>query len=56
MVYNISGQLVDVIHEGNMDQGIYNMSWNGTNVSSGVYFVKVISGSNVSVQKLMLLK
>jgi len=55
-VYNVSGQLVDVLVDGALDAGYHNITWDASSVSSGVYFVKVISGSNVSVQKLMLLK
>ena len=55
-VYNVSGQLVDVLVDGSLDAGYHNITWDASNVSSGVYFVKVMSGSNVSVQKLMLLK
>jgi hypothetical protein len=55
-VYNVSGQLVDVLVDGALDAGYHNITWDASNVSSGVYFVKVYSGTNVSVQKLMLLK
>ena len=55
-VYNVSGQLVDVLVEGILDAGYHNITWDASNVASGVYFVKVNSGTNVSVQKLMLLK
>jgi flagellar hook assembly protein FlgD len=55
-VFNITGQLVDVLADGYMDAGYHTFVWNGSNVPSGIYFVKVIAGSNVSTQKLMLLK
>ena len=55
-VYNISGQLVDVIYEGNIDAGIYNMTWNGDNVASGVYILQAVGANQVSTQKLTLLK
>ena len=55
-VYNVSGQLVDVLVDGYLDAGYHNITWNAANVSSGVYFVKVTAGTNISTQKLMLLK
>jgi len=55
-VYNVSGQLVDVLVDGVLDAGYHNITWDAANIASGVYFVKVISGSNVSMQKVMLLK
>ncbi len=51
-VYNVSGQLVDVLVDGALDAGYHNITWDASSVSSGVYFVKVISGSNVSVTKI----
>ena len=55
-VYNISGQLVDVIYKGNIDAGIYNMTWNGDDVASGVYILQAVGANHVSNQKLTLLK
>ncbi|OUW20268.1 MAG: hypothetical protein CBD21_04565 [bacterium TMED161] len=55
-VYNLNGQLVDVIFEGNMDAGIYNMTWNGAELSSGMYILQAVSAEKVSTQKLTLLK
>jgi hypothetical protein len=55
-VFNMAGQLVDVIAEGQMDRGSYSLTWDGTNVSSGVYFIKTEVGSVVQNQKIMLIK
>ena len=55
-VFNMTGQLVDVIAEGQMDKGSYSLTWDGTNVSSGVYFIKTEVGSVVQNQKIMLIK
>ena len=55
-VFNMTGQLVDVIAEGQMDKGSYSLTWDGTNVSSGVYFVKTEVGSVVQNQKIMFIK
>ena len=55
-VFNIAGELVDVIHEGNLNQGVYSMNWNARNVSSGVYFLQALSGNKMSTQKLILVK
>ena len=56
MVYNLSGQLVDVIHQGNMDKGTHNMTWNGESVASGIYVLSVMSAGYTSTQKLTLIK
>jgi hypothetical protein len=55
-VFNMAGQLVDVIAEGKMDRGSYSLTWDGTNASSGVYFVQTEVGSVVQNQKIMLIK
>ena len=55
-VFNMAGQLVDVIAEGKMDKGSYSLAWDGTNVSSGVYFIKAEVGSEIQNQKIMLIK
>jgi len=55
-VYNLMGQLVDVIAEGSYSPDTYNLTWNAENLASGVYLVKTQVGSDVSTQKVMLLK
>jgi len=55
-VYNVMGQMVDVLVDGNMDAGLYPIVWNASDLSSGVYFVKVEAGQNIATQKIMLVK
>ena len=55
-VYNIMGQLVDVIAEGSYSPNQYNWTWNAENLASGVYFVKTQVGSDIHTEKIMLLK
>ena len=55
-IYNLTGQLVDVIAEGNYSPSSYNWTWKADNLASGVYFIKTQVGSDVSTQKVMLLK
>ena len=55
-VYNIRGQLVDMLLERNMKAGYHTITWNADGISSGMYFVRVETGANVAMQKLMLLK
>jgi len=55
-VYNVRGQVVEVLLDRNMQPGYHNVVWNADGFSSGMYFVKVENGSNTAIQKLMLLK
>ena len=55
-VYSVTGQLVDNLISSDMSAGYHSISWDASNVASGVYIVKVIAGSNIASQKVMLLK
>jgi hypothetical protein len=55
-VYNIRGQVVEVLIDRNMKAGYHNVVWNADGISSGMYFVRVETGSNTAIQKMMLLK
>jgi len=56
MVYNVLGQQVAEIANGPMEAGRYTMTWDASSLSSGVYFINVSTGSDISTQKVMLLK
>ena len=55
-VYNVMGQMVSTIHEGNLTANSYTFNWNASDVSSGIYLLKAETSSNVEVQKVMLMK
>ena len=55
-VFNMTGQLIDVIANGKMDAGSYSFTWDGTNASSGVYFIQTEIGSDIHNQKIMFVK
>ena len=55
-VFNIRGQMVEVLVDRNMKAGYHNIAWHADGIASGMYFVRVEAGSNMAVQKLMLLK
>ncbi|MFQ6617596.1 MAG: FlgD immunoglobulin-like domain containing protein [Fidelibacterota bacterium] len=61
MIYNISGQKVRTLADGNKDPGIYTVTWDGTNdagsqVASGIYFYHLKAGKFSQVRKIILLK
>ena len=55
-VYNILGQAVATLVDGNQNAGSYEVSFNASALSSGVYFYRIQSGSFEAVKKMMLLK
>ena len=55
-VYNVMGQMVDVLHEGNMSAGMTPITWDASNMASGMYIVKANVGGEVLNKKIMLIK
>jgi hypothetical protein len=55
-VYNILGQLIATLVNGNQNAGRYAVTFNASSFSSGVYFYRIESGSFAAVKKMMLLK
>ncbi|MGE5795263.1 MAG: T9SS type A sorting domain-containing protein, partial [Ignavibacteria bacterium] len=56
IVYNILGQAVTTLINGFRNSGTYNVTWNASNLTSGIYFYRIESGNFVSVKKMTLLK
>lgn len=60
-VYNLQGALVKTLVSSRRDPGEYRLSWDGrgddgTNLSAGIYFVRIHAGSFQRTRKLALLK
>ena len=55
-VYNLLGQEITVVLDKNVNAGNHEITFNGSNLSSGLYFYKLIAGEFVSVKKMMLIK
>jgi len=55
-VYNVMGQKVATLHSGNMSAGNHSVTWNASDMTSGMYFVRAESQAGVAVQKVMLMK
>ena len=55
-VYNLMGQQVATLADGYMTANVYDFSWNASSVPSGMYFIRAAAGSDVAIQKVMLLK
>ena len=55
-VYNSLGQQVAILVNENQAAGKYNVTFNATDMSSGVYFYELRAGNQLLVNKMMLLK
>jgi len=60
-VYNILGQKVATIADGNYTAGRYEIDWNaknnmGVQLSSGVYFYELKAGNYNKVKKMILMR
>lgn len=55
-IYNMIGQEVKTLVEENKAPGTYNVNFNASNLSSGVYFYSLRAGNYYQVKKMMLLK
>jgi hypothetical protein len=54
-VYSVTGQLVESIN-GHYEAGSHSITWDASDVASGVYFYKVTAGDFVQTMKMTLLK
>jgi hypothetical protein len=55
-VYNMIGQKVSTLVDNNVQPGTHQIRFDGSNLSSGVYFLRLHAGSYSDVQKLTLIK
>lgn len=60
-VYNVKGQLVKTLVNGNLDWGRQSVVWNGTDnygnsVTSGLYFYRLTTNGKTETKKMMLVK
>jgi hypothetical protein len=60
-IYNLLGQKVRTLVNGEMAAGVQNVTWNGRDgnnrpVASGVYFYKMQSGKYTSTKKMIMMK
>ena len=56
VVYDMRGSQILSLTDRLYEAGYHDVFWNAGQVSSGIYFVKMIAGDYVSTQKLMLVK
>ncbi|MCB0293130.1 MAG: T9SS type A sorting domain-containing protein, partial [Calditrichaeota bacterium] len=57
IVYNILGQVVETVFDGNLMAGYYHTVFDARSLASGVYFYRIDAGGRYrQVRKMVLLK
>ncbi|MCP4633311.1 MAG: T9SS type A sorting domain-containing protein [candidate division Zixibacteria bacterium] len=55
-IYNIMGQHLETLLDSPQSPGSYSINWNPRSYSSGIYFIKLTTGSTTRVRKMMMVK
>jgi len=55
-IYNTSGQVIKILTNEYRNAGSYIVEFDGSNLSSGIYFYKITSGTYSEVKKMILIK
>ena len=55
-IYNSLGQQVDIINIGRQSAGTHEINYDATNLSSGIYMVRMQVGNEVQTAKITLVK
>ena len=55
-VYNLKGNIVGSLINNTLDPGNYNITWDASNLSSGVYLLRAETANSIATQKVTLVK
>ncbi len=55
-VYDLLGRVVSSLHDGVLPAGKHQLTWDGTGVSNGVYFIRMTSGASQHTQRAVLMR
>jgi len=55
-VFDITGRLVESLVNGGTVSGEYEVQWNASQFSSGIYFVQLTVGNSIDTRKILLIK
>jgi len=55
-IYNMRGQLVDTLVNEHQLLGTYDIRWQPVNLSAGVYIIRLQSGNQTNLQKIVFVK
>lgn len=56
LVYDITGRLIQTLVNEELQPGRYEITFNGSNLNTGIFFYRLIAGNKVFTKKMILLK
>jgi hypothetical protein len=55
-VYNVLGQVIDVLVDGDQEAGFHKVTWDASDMASGVYFYRINANTFTSTKRMVLMK
>ena len=55
-VYNLLGQRVEILVDSEQEAGYHSVQWDGSEMTSGVYFYRLTAGSFTATKRMVLMK
>ncbi len=55
-IYDILGQIIKTFREGSKEAGQHEITWDASNIQSGIYFYRITAGDYTETKKMVLLK
>ena len=55
-ISDITGKTIDIIAKGNFEKGKQSFYYQNSNLSKGIYLVKIYSDNNIKTKKIIILK
>ena len=55
-IYDLQGRMVTSLSNGVQSAGYHSITWNASEMPTGLYFVRLVAGSYRETQKIMLIK
>jgi len=56
VVYDLQGRMVAELVNGTRDAGVHEVTWDASDLASGLYFYRITAGDFNAVKKMMLVK
>ncbi|MCH8306022.1 MAG: T9SS type A sorting domain-containing protein, partial [Candidatus Marinimicrobia bacterium] len=56
VIYNLLGQEIARLIDGEQAAGVHSVTWEATNLATGIYFYRIQAGDFVQTRKMLLLK